>query len=808
MNTQATKSQIIRFSFMRILVFVLLCFAQQTFGQLVTSSQNPTSLVQNVLLGPGVTVSNIFYSGSPNAIGYFNGANTNLGIAEGIVMTTGTIAPGGTGPHGPNNSGTSGVDNNFSGYNQLSNLIGNIQTYNAAILEFDFVPYADTVRFKYVFGSEEYPEFVGSDFNDVFAFFISGPGIAGLQNIAKLPNGQTVAINNVNGGNPPTFPPINANYFVNNGTGTNAPFNASATYIQYDGFTKVLEAVSKVQCGQTYHLVIAIADALDGIYDSGIFLQANSLSSKIPVEVDYELSFDAFGDGQTMAEGCVTTDVTLTRNTGNLTIPLTIPISVTGTATTGIDYSAIPTSITFPAGQAQTSFSFSSLADGLVEGVETLNIIFQIPDPCGGNNPITLNLKINDIQPVSVSVNSSSLTCPGEPVEIIANPAGGVGPYTYLWNTGATTSSIFVNPTSTQTFTVTVTDDCLQQSATASSTITVPVFVPLAIQITPDITEICPYVAKDLSVVPTGGAGGYEYSWMDQNGMVLTTDSLITVTPSASTFYVVQVTDFCENTEIDTVFYTITSPPLVVTMNNPPDICPFQPVTIAATATGGFGQYFYLWIHSGETTSSVTVSPGVTTNYLVKVSDECQTFTVNGNITVTVIKPNADFVALSSTFFEDLPVTFQNLSTGAVSYQWDLGDGSSSSMVHPSNTYFTPDTFYITLIATNASGCIDSIKKPLIILEEYWVYIPNTFTPDEGRYNNTFWISTINIEKMNTAIFNRWGEIIFETNDVNFHWDGKYNGKVIQDGTYGYKVSYVTNSKIENTLYGHVTILK
>jgi PKD repeat protein len=82
---------------------------------------------------------------------------------------------------------------------------------------------------------------------------------------------------------------------------------------------------------------------------------------------------------------------------------------------------------------------------------------------------------------------------------------------------------------------------------------------------------------------------------------------------------------------------------------------------------------------------------------------------VNGSVTVTVIKPEADFVALSTTFFEDLPVTFQNLSTGAVSYQWELGDGSTSTMVHPSNTYFTPDTFYVTLIATNASGCVDSI---------------------------------------------------------------------------------------------------
>jgi gliding motility-associated-like protein len=334
------------------------------------------------------------------------------------------------------------------------------------------------------------------------------------------------------------------------------------------------------------------------------------------------------------------------------------------------------------------------------------------------------------------------------------------------------------------------------------------VFVPLSIATTPAITEICPYVAKDLSVVPTGGAGSYVYSWSDQNGMVLTTDSLITVTPSASTFYVVQVTDFCNNIKIDTVFYTITSPPLLVTMNNPPDICPFQPVTIAATATGGFGQYFYLWTHSGETIASVTVSPGVTTTYLVKVSDECQTFTVNGSVTVTVIKPEADFVALSTTFFEDLPVTFQNLSTGAVSYQWELGDGSTSTMVHPSNTYFTPDTFYVTLIATNASGCVDSITKPLIILEEYWVYIPNTFTPDEGRYNNTFWISTVNIEKMTTSIFNRWGEVIFESDDVNFEWDGKYNNKVVPDGTYGYKVAYTTKSKIENTLYGHVTILR
>ena len=97
---------------------------------------------------------------------------------------------------------SAGVDNNIGGSALLSGLIGSTQTYNAAILEFDFIPYSDTVRFKYVFGSDEYPEFAppnNSGFNDVFGFFISGPGIPGIQNIAQLPNGGgVVSINNVN----------------------------------------------------------------------------------------------------------------------------------------------------------------------------------------------------------------------------------------------------------------------------------------------------------------------------------------------------------------------------------------------------------------------------------------------------------------------------------------------------------------------------------------------------------------------------------------------------------------------------------
>ncbi len=793
---------------MRGWFFIFLFFPACVWSQLTTSSMTPGALVQNVLLGPGVTVSNINYSGTANAIGYFDATGTNLGIATGIVMTTGTIYNNGDGPQGPNNSSGSGVDNGMGGYSQLSNLIGGTQTYNSAILEFDFIPYSDTVRFKYVFGSEEYPEYVGSTFNDVFAFFISGPGISGLQNIAKLPNGAAVAINNVNNGPSNTGPCTNCAYYVYNGDGNNGPYNGSNTYIQYDGFTRVLEAVSRVQCGQTYHLVIAIADAGDGILDSGIFLEANSLTSKVPVSVDYAMSYDAFGDGETMAEGCVTTTVTLTRGANNSAAPLTIPINVSGTATEGVDYTNIPNSVTFAAGQTTVQFTLNAFSDALAEGIETLDMTFDVPDPCGNSNPLEVNLNINDLQPVAVTVESSTVLCPGQPIELIAAASGGVGPYTYIWSTGETTSSIFVSPTSTQTYTVSVTDNCLGETATGSGTVTVPVYQPLTLITSPDIVEICPYVPATITATPNGGAGNFTYVWTDANGVVFDNDYSAEVVPSSSTSYTILVTDQCGESETATINYTITSPPLVLSMSSGATICPFDPVTISVTATGGYGQYYYLWPHSGETTSSVTVAPDVTTNYMVIVSDECQTFTVSGSTTVTVIKPIADFNISSQTLFEDLPITFQNTSQGSVSYQWEFGDGQQSTVVHPNNTYDVPGTYLVTLIATNELGCKDTISKPITILEEYWVYVPNAFTPDGNRFNNVFDASTINVAKLEVWVFNRWGEVVYTSNAVDFSWDGTYKGMNCPDGTYTYKIAYITRSNIEETIYGHVILLR
>ncbi len=776
-----------------------------TFGQLVTSpGSSPASLVQNVLLGPGVTVSNISYNGSAGAISSFTANGSNLGITSGIVMTTGTIYNNGSGPQGPNNQANSGVDNQAGGSGLLANITGGASTFNAATLEFDFIPYSDTVRFRYVFGSEEYPEYAppnNSDYNDVFGFFIAGPGITGLQNIARLPTGSIVSINNVN-------QVTNTSYYNNNGNGSSSPQNGSAFYIQYDGFTDVLEAVARVQCGQTYHLILAIADVGDPIYDSGIFLEANSLTSKVPVEITYDLSAQNYADPDLMSEGCVSTTVTLERGTNNLNTSLTIPVNVSGTATEGVDYTAIPNSVTFAPGQTMIQFSLDAFADLLAEGQETLILEFPLVDPCGNITPIIIDLGIMDIQPVAVAVESNTVLCPGDDIELEAIATGGGAPYTYLWSTGETTQTILVSPTSTQTFTVTVTDNCLNESATGSGTVNVPVYLPLVLDATDDITEICPYIPTLLEVAATGGAGGYTYEWTTSSGQTLGDEFNQVVTPPATTTYIVEVTDQCGVVSTASVVYTITSPPLLLEMSPGVEICPGDSVLLSVMATGGYGQYFYLWPQTGETTAQIWVNPMQTTNYQVVVSDECQTFTVDGFTPITVVKPTANFNISSNTLFNDLPITFQNTSINAVSYLWQFGDGDESTMVHPNHIYEDPRIYYVTLIATDDKGCIDTIIKPIQIIQEWYIYVPNTFTPDGMLFNNTFKVSTIGIQTFEISIYNRWGEEIFYSQDKDFEWDGTYENKNVQDGTYSWKIDYITNEGLEDTITGHINVLR
>ena len=222
----------------------------------VTPTGSGDTLVQSIL-GPGVSYSNVVYTGTANSGGTFAGAGAAVGIDSGILLTSGAVQNA----VGPNNTGSASTSNNTPGDSQLNTLIPGYSTNDATSLSFNFTTSTGDLFFNYVFASEEYPEWVGTSYNDVFGFFVDGV------NIALIPGTSTpVAINTVNSGS-------NAAYYVPNNGSLNT---------QYDALTTVLTASVLGLSAGTHTIKLAIADAGDTSYDSGVFIKAGSFSSTNP----------------------------------------------------------------------------------------------------------------------------------------------------------------------------------------------------------------------------------------------------------------------------------------------------------------------------------------------------------------------------------------------------------------------------------------------------------------------------------------------------------------------------------------------
>lgn len=262
--------------FTTTLIFSTLIHAQSV---VINSASHPESsyaaeeLTREVLISGNACsdISNFQFKDNPSAPfpntnrswGYFEKGNSTFPFEKGIILTTGFARRA----EGPNTGIISDGGYNWTGDANANTLAGG-GTNNATVFEFDFIPYGSEIAFNYIFASEEYPTFACSQYNDVFAFIISGPGITndpglGGKNIARLPNGAPVTINNVNNdycGD--------ATYYV----------HGSFPYIEHGGRTTVLTAHSEVIPGETYHIRLLIADTSDTSYDSAVFLEAGSFN--------------------------------------------------------------------------------------------------------------------------------------------------------------------------------------------------------------------------------------------------------------------------------------------------------------------------------------------------------------------------------------------------------------------------------------------------------------------------------------------------------------------------------------------------
>lgn len=302
----------------------------------LNSGLTPTDLVNN-LLGGGVSVSNVVYTGANCAAGTFSGGTGIIGFESGIILSSGNISN----VIGPNDSPSKTTDNGLPGDASLDALIPGYTTYDASVLEFDFVPTSSVITFQYQFGSEEYPEYVNSPFNDVFGFFLNGV------NLALIPGTTTpVSINNVNNGNPsgnyPSFA-TNPNYFIDNTAGT--------LNTQLDGLTVVFSATAQVNAGVANHIKLAIADAGDHVLDSDVFIQASSFVS--PTLVLTPLT----------ATNKVGTSHTLTTSLVDPTGKPIVGQTITFTVASGPNAGLTGTAVTDSNGQA--SFTYQGNAPGI-----------------------------------------------------------------------------------------------------------------------------------------------------------------------------------------------------------------------------------------------------------------------------------------------------------------------------------------------------------------------------------------------------------------------------------------------------------
>ncbi|PSR05283.1 MAG: hypothetical protein BRD50_01460, partial [Bacteroidetes bacterium SW_11_45_7] len=577
------------FSLLKAALFFLVIVPLSSLAQLrVTDTLSNQQLAQK-LVGSGVTISNVTVNcptGPDGAShGFFEASNANLNLSDGLLMTSGAISNA----VGPNDATLGSTDNGAPGDPQLDAIVTPQTTNDACVFEFDIEPLGDTLQFNYSLGSEEYPEFVCSDFNDVFGFFISGPnpngGTYNQKNIATIPNTSIpVAINSVNNGSPggsnPPSSCISLNYsqyYVDNGTGNTAPQNTDSTAVRYDGFTDGLFVKENVVPCKTYHLKLAVADVSDNIYDTGVFLEAESI-----VSTDVNLSSGTVSGNllNNAIEGCLDG---FFRFTLDNPLPDTnvVSFNIGGTATEGTDYASIPDSIVFPPGDTVQEITIDAFSDGITEPIE--DVALFLINECNNQPYDTANVFIQDSVGLSTGLPDTVTICRGGAVQFDAS--GGVF---YNWSpsqglSSTTGSTPVASPDSSMTYVVsTEVGFCFVRD----STFVKVVEADFSLDLQPDTVTACFNEPVQLSPI-LQPSYDYDFQWSPVGGLQdsnMVNDSLPVAEPDSTTSFTVQVTSDSSNcTLIDTQTVEISGQaPLIDIQADKNNVCPGDSVAIDA----------------------------------------------------------------------------------------------------------------------------------------------------------------------------------------------------------------------------------
>jgi len=600
-----------------------------TTDDLTDESLNSTALAQ-ALVGTGVTVSNVTYTGAQQAAGTFAGGQSIFGFDSGVILSSGSLANS----IGPNCDTGITANNGQPGDTDLQTLVTGGATMDAAVLEFDFVPAGNSLNFQYVFASDEYTEHVGF-FDDVFGFFVNGT------NAALLPGTNTpVSINTVNNGNSvdSAIPVSNPQFFVDNDI--QYP-NAAPLNTEMDGLTVVLSVQAAVNAGVTNHIKLAIADTGDHVVDSNVFIKGASLNSSALNVSPGTLAFGNVATGATSAAQTVTL-----MNSGSSTVDFTSIAAAAPFADT------TTCGATLPAGQSCTvSVTFAPTTTGAVQELLTIT-----SNAAGPDTVQTVSLSGTGVNPLTITIAPPSLTFPAQAQNTTSNPMT----VTVTNNDSSVANWILSSATVTGPFAVAAGGTC----AIGGNGIAPDNSCTILVTFTPTGTA-----ASSGTLTLADNATGNPHSVALSGTTTTQATPTVTVTPPTLTFP-------AQNQNTTSAPMTVTvkntsSTAINVTFSNISTTGPFAVSGGTCSTTGpGIAQNASCTIFVTFTPTGTAASSGA-----LSITDNAtgspQTVTLSGTttvqaITVTVTPPSLTFPAQAqNTTSAPMTVTVKNTSTSA-----------------------------------------------------------------------------------------------------------------------------------------------
>lgn len=429
----------------------------------------------------------------------------------------------------------------------------------------------------------------------------------------------------------------------------------------------------------------------------------------------------------------------------------------------------------------------------------TYNYTYSILDDFGCTHDTTISLTVTNGPDIPITASLASV-CTG-----ISSTLSAPDLSTFQWSTGETTPSITVSPTATTTYSVSGVN---ASGCVCSSTVTVG-FEDIYATITPATDNICFGESTTLNATSTGG--GINYNWSTGDGT-----AVILVNPTNITTYSVTCTDSIGCTSSATAVVNVHPLPVLEFSADPRSGCAPTTINFSNQSSGDIS--FYSWDFgdgkvSAEPNPVHTYSSGVFTVTLQATTVEnCQSSLTKNDFITVLANPVASFSPNPLVTSEGEPITFINLSLGASEYLWNFGDGTASSIVQsPIHLYPASGEYLVSLVAKNTAGCIDSTNSVIYIKPLFTFYVPNSFSPNTDGLNDVFrpygtgWYT----DDYSMRIYNRWGQLLFSTTDINNGWDGMMpDGDEAATGVYFVKFLIKSNDGLFHEYYKSLVLIK